>query len=88
MTDLWDLIDPPAWMRHAKCAAADTDMFYAEQSDWETSQRAKEFCADCPVIEPCLQYANQTPVEVYGVWGGMTSKERQNLRRRNRRNAA
>ena len=87
MTDLWDLIDPPAWMRHAKCAAADTDMFYAEQSDWESSQAAKDFCHGCPAIEPCLDSANQTPVEVYGVWGGMTSKERQNLRRR-QRNAA
>lgn len=39
------------------------------------SQRAKNTCLVCPVIEQCRAWALERH-EVHGVWGGMTEKER------------
>jgi hypothetical protein len=45
---------------------------------------AKEVCERCPVIEQCRAYilaAESTPGNWGGVWGGLTPRERLNLRR-------
>ena len=39
---------------------------------------AKEICQDCPVINKCLDYALSAN-EPVGVWGGLTTSERQSL---------
>ena len=38
-------------------------------------RRAKAICHGCPVREECLIYAVRTG-QRFGVWGGMTSRER------------
>ncbi len=38
-------------------------------------QGAKEICRKCPVIAECLADALDNRIE-YGVWGGMTERER------------
>ena len=43
--------------------------------------RAKVVCATCPVRTECLADALDNRVE-YGVWGGMTERERRALLRR------
>jgi WhiB family redox-sensing transcriptional regulator len=43
--------------------------------------RAKVVCATCPVRTECLADALDNKVE-YGVWGGMTERERRALLRR------
>ncbi len=58
------------WREHAKCAGKG-DLFFDDLRD----QQAKAICADCPVREQCLDHAVRTP-EQYGVWGGMTPRER------------
>lgn len=85
--DLWDVIEPPAWMADAACAGADTDLFYPEAGDYRAAERAKAVCARCPVIDDCLRHALTSPVEQHGVWGGLTPNERSQLRRR-RKDAA
>jgi WhiB family redox-sensing transcriptional regulator len=40
--------------------------------------RAKEVCRRCPVIEPCRRHALAVQ-EPYGVWGGLSEDERQQI---------
>jgi WhiB family redox-sensing transcriptional regulator len=47
----------------------------------ERMARAKQVCAACPVVIQCATHALREP-ELYGVWGGLTPKERERLRRR------
>lgn len=55
-----------------------TDIFFPDQGgDYEV---AKEVCAGCPVKEPCLEFA-LAGGEKYGIWGGMSERQRRRLRR-------
>ena len=72
------------WQKDAACKGKDTDRWFALESDPATYE-AKQVCAGCPVRESCLQFAIDNP-EHFGVWGGLTGRERAKLRnRRNRR---
>ena len=42
---------------------------------------AKKLCQSCPVQKECLTYAVANP-DLQGIWGGLTPKERLQLRRR------
>ena len=46
----------------------------------QREQRAKAVCATCPVTTPCLEAAVLRD-ERYGVWGGMSERERRRLKR-------
>jgi WhiB family redox-sensing transcriptional regulator len=48
---------------------------------------ARRICADCPVKEPCLEYALHNRIE-HGVWGGASERERRRIARRRRGIAA
>lgn len=72
----------PDWMAHAICASphVDTDLFFGPwweraEDRVEREQKAKNFCAMCPVRPPCLEHALATR-EAHGVWGGATEAER------------
>jgi WhiB family redox-sensing transcriptional regulator len=41
-------------------------------------RRAKEICADCPVVQECLEYAMSIK-EPHGIWGGLNEAERRLL---------
>jgi len=58
------------WQDEAKCANIDVEKFFERA----TEKEAKRFCATCPVQGDCLQYA--LVYDMYGVWGGMSYKER------------
>jgi WhiB family redox-sensing transcriptional regulator len=49
--------------------------------------RAKAICARCPVRDPCRRHALAAE-EPYGVWGGLTEAERDEIVRRHRRRPA
>lgn len=82
--------DRASWRESAACRDSDTEIFFPVSSVGvgaaETS-RAKAICADCPVRQACLTYA-QTTNQVFGIWGGYDEDERRVLRRRQRRAAA
>ncbi|MGH9291913.1 MAG: WhiB family transcriptional regulator, partial [Acidimicrobiales bacterium] len=42
----------------------------------------RAICAGCPVVEPCLRAGMG---EAFGMWGGLSPRERQQLRRRHER---
>lgn len=53
-------------------------MFERKDAKLERELRAVAFCARCPVMEPCLEYALANR-EADGVWGGLTPSERRSL---------
>ena len=63
----------------ARCAEPDVypDLFFDETP--AVIAAAKSLCAECPMIDECLNYA--LTVDQYGVWGGTSAKERKQLRR-------
>ena len=67
------------WRQHGLCAQTDPDVFYPEKGG--TSRPAKQVCATCPVRDECLDFAVATD-ERWGIWGGLTERERRQLKRR------
>lgn len=47
----------------------------------EAQQEALRLCGVCVVTAACLEYALRNK-EAYGIWGGMTTKERKSLARK------
>lgn len=66
------------WAERGTCRAAAPDDLFVEGA---AQQRAKVVCTGCPVRTECLAYALDHRVE-YGIWGGMTERERRALLRR------
>ena len=65
------------WTLRAKCRGME-DALFPEASD---QKRAKLVCSGCPVRMECLAEALDHRIE-WGVWGGMTERERRALLRR------
>jgi WhiB family redox-sensing transcriptional regulator len=57
----------------AKCAGVSTEVFFVDTE--AESIAAKEICQDCIIKDDCLEYAIDGK-EKFGVWGGLTPKER------------
>ena len=64
------------WTSLAKCRGTNDDMFGEAQDQ----KRARLLCAGCPVRFECLAEALDNRIE-WGVWGGMTERERRSLLR-------
>jgi WhiB family transcriptional regulator, redox-sensing transcriptional regulator len=74
-------LEPEPWQTHAECRGADPDLFFPTQG--EATAPAKAVCAACPVRIDCLEYAMSNRI-TFGIWGGMSERERQRLRRQRR----
>jgi WhiB family redox-sensing transcriptional regulator len=72
------IVELPQWASRAKCLTADPDLFFPEKGG--TTTEAKRICAGCPVRAECLEYALEED-ERFGVWGGMSERERWKLKR-------
>jgi len=44
---------------------------------------ARRICVDCPVKQPCLEYALENRID-HGVWGGCSERERRRILKRRR----
>ncbi len=64
---------PLEWQNDALCAETDPEMFFPEKGG--STRQAKKICADCEVSAECLDYAMKHD-ETFGIWGGLSSKER------------
>lgn len=74
----------PEWMYQAACAEVGGDLWYPEKgSNGVVIDRVRAICAACPVKSQCLDYA-MSNVEIWGIFGGLTYKERQKLGREHR----
>jgi WhiB family redox-sensing transcriptional regulator len=66
------------WSAQAACRTTDPDEMFVQGA---AQNRAKAVCTGCPVRTECLADALDNRVE-FGVWGGMTERERRALLRR------
>jgi WhiB family transcriptional regulator, redox-sensing transcriptional regulator len=66
------------WRVSGNCRTGDPDRLFvtgAKQRD------ARSICRGCPVLTQCLAHALDERIE-FGVWGGMTERERRAMLRR------
>ncbi len=70
---------PLAWQERALCAQTDPEAFFPEKGG--STREAKRVCATCEVREECLEYALAHD-ERFGIWGGLSERERRKLKRR------
>ena len=66
------------WQTKANCMGVDPDLFFPERG--ASTREAKEVCRGCVVREDCLEYALANG-EKFGIWGGLSERERRRLRR-------
>ena len=66
------------WAPLGACAKSDPDALFVQGA---AQQTAKTVCQGCPVIAECLADALDNRTE-FGVWGGMTERERRALLKR------
>ncbi len=66
------------WHASALCAETDPEAFFPDRG--ESPRAAIAVCLRCEVRRECLAYA-LTNDERFGVWGGMTARQRRRLRR-------
>ena len=66
------------WTTSAACRTTDPDELFVQGA---AQNRAKLICRGCPVRTECLADALDNRIE-FGVWGGMTERERRALLRR------
>lgn len=71
----------PEWMKDGHCCAYPPSVFFP--SDGVGVDHARKICADCPVKEPCLEYALEQRID-HGVWGGCSERERRRIAKRRR----
>ncbi|MCU1589705.1 MAG: transcription factor WhiB [Frankiales bacterium] len=77
LSDLWE------WQLLGACRGRDTELFFHPEGERgpRRSNReaaAKAVCAACPVLQRCREAALEAR-EPYGVWGGMSEHEREDL---------
>ena len=70
--------EEPSWHDFANCLGVDPDLFFPERG--ASTKEAKEVCRGCVVRGDCLVYALQNG-EKFGIWGGMSERERRRIRR-------
>ena len=74
-----------SWFEKALCKGTSTSLFFLdERKHIAETKEAKEVCSQCSVTKECLKYAMEAPIE-FGIWGGLTPRERWRLERANRR---
>ncbi len=66
------------WPSMAACRNGDPDALFVQGAEQNV---AKRICRSCPVRYECLADALDNRIE-FGVWGGMTERERRALLRR------
>ncbi len=66
------------WASKAACRNIDPDTLFVQGA---AQNRVKAICLGCEVRTECLSYALDNRIE-FGVWGGMTERERRALLRR------
>ncbi|MFD8075925.1 WhiB family transcriptional regulator [Streptomyces sp. NPDC059718] len=66
------------WGAQAMCRMEDPDVLFVQGA---AQKRVKAVCGGCPVRTECLADALDNRTE-FGIWGGMTERERRALLRR------
>ena len=73
-----DADDGVGWQERALCAQTDPEAFFPEKGG--STREAKRVCHSCDVRSACLEYALEND-ERFGIWGGLSERERRRLKR-------
>ena len=65
-----------SWQERGSCRGVDAELFFPASE--EEASPAKAICETCPVRLACLAFAVERN-ERFGVWGGLTERERARL---------
>ncbi len=66
------------WTEESNCRGVDPDLFFPERG--VSTREAKDVCRGCIVRLECLEYSLENG-EKFGIWGGLSERERRRLRR-------
>ena len=66
-----------AWMDDAPCAETDPEAFFPEKGG--STREARRVCRTCDVRAECLEYALDHD-ERFGIWGGLSERQRHRIR--------
>jgi WhiB family redox-sensing transcriptional regulator len=72
------VVEELIWQERALCAQTDPEAFFPEKGG--STREAKKVCLGCEVKVECLDYALGHD-ERFGIWGGMSERERRRVRR-------
>lgn len=75
---LFDAVEQD-WQEQALCAQTDPEAFFPEKGG--STREAKRICQACGVRDECLEYALAHD-ERFGIWGGLSERERRRLKKR------
>jgi WhiB family redox-sensing transcriptional regulator len=78
IVELMSGMEDRGWQARANCMGVDPDLFFPERG--ASTREAKDVCRGCVAREDCLEYALENG-EKFGIWGGMSERERRRLRR-------
>ena len=67
------------WQERALCAQTDPEAFFPEKGG--STREAKKVCLTCEVRDECLEAALFND-ERFGIWGGLSERERRKLKKR------
>jgi|ERR1700734_1210774 WhiB family redox-sensing transcriptional regulator len=67
------------WVSKALCRSVDPEELFVRGA---AQREAAEICRHCPVMRECAADALDNEME-FGVWGGMTERERRRLVKKN-----
>ncbi|WP_425330382.1 WhiB family transcriptional regulator [Trujillonella humicola] len=65
------------WRLDALCAETDPEAFFPEKGG--STREAKRVCSGCTVRAECLEFALAQD-ERFGIWGGLSERERRRLK--------
>lgn len=68
----------PEWQVDAACRGVDPEIFFPGPDEEHRVAAALSVCASCPVRPRCLAFALSRE-QRYGIWGGLTEKQRRRL---------
>ena len=75
------------WRKDAACRGNGAALFFASHDGLSYSESAQQahlakerYCNKCPVANACLEFAIVNN-ERYGIWGGLSERERAKVRR-------
>jgi WhiB family transcriptional regulator, redox-sensing transcriptional regulator len=77
VTDIWD------WQMRGACRGMDSALFFHPEGERGRARagreaHAKQICSSCPVLVRCRAHALAVH-EPYGVWGGLSEAERDEI---------
>src|SRR5579859_273846 len=73
-----DDTDDLGWQDRALCAQTDPEAFFPEKGG--STREAKRVSRSCDVRGECLEYALEND-ERFGIWGGLSERERRRIKR-------